>query len=658
MLNQGRLVLSDMVIAGNAVEGRLGVAGGGGVASEGTLELRRSLVRDNAVRSSEGEAGGGGVHNLGTLLVEASTVTANAGPAGVHNAAGVATVRDSTVVANAGDGIHNDFADLVVGTHERLRQRRTDLSDRRHDRGPGRHALRPGREPRRPAGRHPELDERGGHDAHRRHAELPPDRTGRGDQLGRQSRRRQLVPGRSPGSGHGPADSLSRRPSWRRSGAGSGPARAQAAARKALAPLRITRTGARLRVTVPSAGTLRLTGAGVRTVSRRARAAGAADTEGPDRASHGAHPLDVPARRGRGPGTPADDSHEDKPMGEGSYVRFLRGLILAVGVALSLRGARQRPEPPKVLVLTKTTGTPHASQDAGYAALQAIGAANDMTVERSTDASQFTEDKLAEYAAVVFLSTNGDVLTAEQEAAFQGYIRGGGGFLGIHDAARAGDRLVVVHAADRRAPERGQPDRRPEGDRRDPGPGAPGRQGHADRVGGHRRVVQLGPEPGGQRHVIANLRERSYATLGTGANGWEHPISWCRDYDGGRSFYTGIGHTAASFAERRLPQAPARRAAVGRRPDPRQLQGDDRRQLHRRAPDRAQQLHRHHAREPAQPDRRAARPRGRQQGPRVLHRPRRQGQPAADHQLDRGRTAGAAGAPCTSTTRASPPGSA
>ena len=42
-----------------------------------------------------------------------------------------------------------------------------------------------------------------------------------------------------------------------------------------LTPLRIPRTGAKLRVTVPSAGTLRLTGAGVRTVSRRARAAGA-----------------------------------------------------------------------------------------------------------------------------------------------------------------------------------------------------------------------------------------------------------------------------------------------------------------------------------------------------------------------------------------------
>ena len=52
------------------------------------------------------------------------------------------------------------------------------------------------------------------------------------------------------------------------------------------------------------------------------------------------------------------------------------------------------------------------------------------------DASQFTEEGLEAYAAVVFLSTNGDVLTTEQESAFQSYIRDGGGFLGIHDAAR------------------------------------------------------------------------------------------------------------------------------------------------------------------------------------------------------------------------------
>lgn len=31
--------------------------------------------------------------------------------------------------------------------------------------------------------------------------------------------------------------------------------------------------------------------------------------------------------------------------------------------------------------------------------------------------------------------------------------------------------------------------------------------------------------------------------------GSEHPISWCQDYDGGRSWYTGMGHTDESFSD-------------------------------------------------------------------------------------------------------------
>ncbi|MDR9410357.1 MAG: ThuA domain-containing protein, partial [Balneolaceae bacterium] len=29
----------------------------------------------------------------------------------------------------------------------------------------------------------------------------------------------------------------------------------------------------------------------------------------------------------------------------------------------------------------------------------------------------------------------------------------------------------------------------------------------------------------------------------------DHPISWYHEYDGGRAFYTGLGHTSESFSE-------------------------------------------------------------------------------------------------------------
>ncbi|WP_306211100.1 ThuA domain-containing protein [Actinoplanes sp. RD1] len=56
------------------------------------------------------------------------------------------------------------------------------------------------------------------------------------------------------------------------------------------------------------------------------------------------------------------------------------------------------------------------------------------------------------------------------------------------------------------------------------------------------------PNPVGTVHTVAQVEERHY-DAGLGANGPFHPVSWCRDYDGGRSFYTGMGHTADSYGE-------------------------------------------------------------------------------------------------------------
>ncbi|WP_030490313.1 ThuA domain-containing protein [Micromonospora chokoriensis] len=56
------------------------------------------------------------------------------------------------------------------------------------------------------------------------------------------------------------------------------------------------------------------------------------------------------------------------------------------------------------------------------------------------------------------------------------------------------------------------------------------------------------PNPIGTVHTLAQVEERHY-NPGAAANGPFHPVSWCRDYDGGRSFYTGMGHTEGSYGE-------------------------------------------------------------------------------------------------------------
>ena len=42
-------------------------------------------------------------------------------------------------------------------------------------------------------------------------------------------------------------------------------------------------------------------------------------------------------------------------------------------------------------------------------------------------------------------------------------------------------------------------------------------------------------DPSSSAHVLATVRD--------------HPIAWCREFEGGRSWYTGMGHTQESYAD-------------------------------------------------------------------------------------------------------------
>ena len=89
----------------------------------------------------------------------------------------------------------------------------------------------------------------------------------------------------------------------------------------------------------------------------------------------------------------------------------------------------------KILVFTKTTGFHHSSIPQGIEAVKLICSQNGLKVKVTDNSEDFTKDSLAVYSAVVFLNTTGDVLNNSQQEAFEGYIKSGGGFAGIHSAA-------------------------------------------------------------------------------------------------------------------------------------------------------------------------------------------------------------------------------
>src|SRR5687768_5265223 len=108
-------------------------------------------------------------------------------------------------------------------------------------------------------------------------------------------------------------------------------------------------------------------------------------------------------------------------------------MIATTLAVLACSGAWSPPR--EILVFTKTTGFRH---DSIPAAREALGKACDSLSWKASfteNGEDFQLSKLKRYSAVVFLLTTGDVLDAGQQAAMEGYIRGGGGYVGVHSAS-------------------------------------------------------------------------------------------------------------------------------------------------------------------------------------------------------------------------------
>ncbi|WP_219690044.1 ThuA domain-containing protein [Streptomyces anatolicus] len=249
---------------------------------------------------------------------------------------------------------------------------------------------------------------------------------------------------------------------------------------------------------------------------------------------------------------------------------LLSGALVTGALSAQAATARPFPDPPlttmslpsppgganvKVLVFhgSAADGEESPVVNAGIEAIERIGqsgpAAQRFRIEATDDPAVFTnERRLGKFNAVAFLTGGGDVLDPEQEAGLEAYMEAGGGFLGIHDAARAEPYsswftgLIGARPA-ASGPSSVQRATVEVGDRENPATkDLPLQWKRAD------RWPNWTKNPSGEVHTLARVRESTYEP-GAGKNGWDHPVSWCRDYDGGRSFYTGMGGTAASYDE-------------------------------------------------------------------------------------------------------------
>ena len=219
-----------------------------------------------------------------------------------------------------------------------------------------------------------------------------------------------------------------------------------------------------------------------------------------------------------------------------------RATVSALAMASLLPTPTALAAPPdRVLIFTKTAGFRHDAIPTAVATLRTLATDAGMLADHTEDARAFTPDNLGRYRVVVFASTTGDVLDAAQQAAMEGFVQGGGGFVGVHAAADTEydwawyGRLVGAYFKSH--PPGLQTTRvQPEHDGRPVGARWP----ITDEIYNYRT------NPRGQVRVTATVDERDYAG---GQMGADHPIAWCHRFDGGRSWYTGLGHDAKVYGD-------------------------------------------------------------------------------------------------------------
>lgn len=219
-------------------------------------------------------------------------------------------------------------------------------------------------------------------------------------------------------------------------------------------------------------------------------------------------------------------------------MRQLSILIFIVLFSFSAQAQKQ------VLIFSGTDGFVHESIEVGIQALQQIGRQDGFKTVVTKDSRFFTEQNLDQFDLIIFFQTTGDVLDPEEQMEFQDYMDNGGNFFGIHSAADTeygwswyGDLVgayfkghpevqqaeIIVNMPDHMTVEH-----------------LPRKWERTDEWYNYKDINK-------GLNVLLSLNEDSYEG---GENGDFHPIAWYQNYiAGGKSIYTGLGHTLESYSE-------------------------------------------------------------------------------------------------------------
>lgn len=227
-------------------------------------------------------------------------------------------------------------------------------------------------------------------------------------------------------------------------------------------------------------------------------------------------------------------------------------LFLLIQTGTGLTGTAQQKQF-KALVVTTTRGWHHESVHAGFIAIKELGIRNFFDVVLFEDPESFTDKFLTQFQVVIFLNTTGDIFDTTQQKVLERFIQSGKGFAGIHSASdteydwdwytRLVGRMFYIHPVIQTARLKVLDSK------------FPGLQGFADGRLWTDEEYEFGPEKVSDLNYILGVDESSYnpkvdwgKKKGKGM-GALHPIAWYHNYNGGRSFYTALGHLPTNFSD-------------------------------------------------------------------------------------------------------------
>jgi uncharacterized protein len=207
----------------------------------------------------------------------------------------------------------------------------------------------------------------------------------------------------------------------------------------------------------------------------------------------------------------------------------------------------------KALLVTTTNGWHHESLHYGVVGLKELAVRNYFDLVLLENPNGFTDKYLEQFQVLIFLNTTGNILDSAQQKVMERFIRSGKGFAGIHSASdteydwdwytKLVGRMFHIHPVIQTA------------SLNILDATFPGLQGFANNKLWTDEWYEFGPEKIQGLNYILGVDESTYdpnvqwgEKKGKGM-GQVHPLAWYHNFEGGRSFYTALGHLPSVYRD-------------------------------------------------------------------------------------------------------------